>query len=80
MCIRDVIFDKKIFYNPAELDAAYAIELAEVIKVLDFEPPIAENPPCDIDSEDDEVIKPIEDIQRNQPKAGLSEGVEKRMS
>ena len=77
MYTKDMTFNKKIFYNLAELDAAYIIKLAEIIEVLDFEPPIIENPPCDIDSEDDEVIKPTEDIQRNQPNASLSEGVER---
>ena len=42
-----------------------------------FKPPIIENPPYNIDSEDGEVIEPTENIQRNQPNAGLSEGVEK---
>ena len=62
MYIKDIIFNKKVFYNLTELDAAYTIKLAEVIEVLDFEPPIIENPPCNIDSEDNEVIKPTENI------------------
>ena len=75
-----MIFNKKIFYNLAELDAAHIIKLAEVIEVLDFEPPIIENPPYNIDSEDDELIKPTKNIQKNQLNANLSEGVEKQIN
>ena len=62
MHIKDIIFNKKIFYNLAELDIAYIIKLAEVIKILDFKPPIAENPPYNIDFKDNKVIEPSENI------------------
>ena len=62
------------------MDAAYTIKLIEVIKVLDFKPPIIENPPYNTDFEDNKIIKPIKDIQRNQSNTGLFEGVEKRMN
>ena len=76
-CIKDVTFNKRTFYNFTKWDAAHTIKLVEVIEVLDFKPPIIENPPYNTDSEDDKIIKPIEDIQKNQPNTGLSEGVEK---
>ena len=57
-----MIFNEKMFYNPVKLDAAYIIELVEVIEVLNFEPLIIESPPYNIDSEDDKVIEPIENI------------------
>ena len=60
-----MIFNKKIFYNLAELDVVYIIKLAEVIKVLNFKLLIIKNPPYNIDFEDNEVIKPIKDIQKN---------------
>ena len=80
MRIRNVTFNKKIFYNFIKLDTVYVIKLAKIIKILNFKPPIIKNPPCNIDFEDDKIIKPIEDIQRNQPNAGLFEKMEKQMS
>ena len=71
---------KKMFYNLAKLDTAYTIKLAEVIEVMDFKPPIIENPPYNIDSEDDKVIKSTKDIQRNYFNTSFSKGVEKQIS
>ena len=61
MRIKDIIFNKKIFYNFIELDAAHIIKLAEIIEVLNFELLIIKNLSCNTDSEDNKVIKPIED-------------------
>ena len=60
--MRDVMFNKRVFYNPAKLDAAYTIELAEVINTLDFELSIIKNPPCDTNSEDNKVIESIKNV------------------
>ena len=62
MHTKDIIFNKKIFYNLAELDAAHIIKLIEVIKILNYKLPIIENPPYDIDSEDNKVIELIKNI------------------
>ena len=77
MHTKDIIFNKKIFYNLAELNIAYIIKLTEVIKILNFKPPIIENLPYNTDSKDNKIIKLTKDIQRNQPNTGLSKGVEK---
>ena len=82
-----------IQYNKAEdsVDQSFAISKIPTIelrksaahwhKIMGHAGPkainIAENPPCDTDSEDDKVIEPTENFQRNQPDAGLSKGMEK---
>ena len=62
---KNIIFNKRIFYNLAKLNTAYIIKLAKVIKVLDFKPPIIENSPYTTDSKDNKIIKPIKNIYRN---------------
>ena len=77
MHTKDIIFNKKIFYNPAKLDTAHIIKLIDVIKVLNFKPPIIENLPYNTDSKNNKVIEPTEDIQKNQPNTGLFKRVKK---
>ena len=62
MHTKNVTFNKKIFYNPTELDTVYIIKLTEIIKVLDFKLLIPENSPCDTNSKDNKLIKPIKNI------------------
>ena len=77
MCTKNIILNKKIFYNLAELDTAHTIKLIKIIKILDFKLLIIENLPCNTDSEDDKIIKPIKNTQNNQPNIGFFEGVKK---